>query len=158
VSARFRHAYGGHPAHLLGLLVSFAVAGYALLRVGEVVGDPLRVYTWLGGSIVAHDLILFPLYAIVGVAATALLLRGAEPSRLRIAALNHVRVPALLSGLLLLVWFPLVSGKADRSYVRATALENDGHYLERWLVISAALFAASALVFALRARALGRRP
>jgi len=125
--------------------------------VFDDVGQPWRVVTWLTGAILAHDLLLFPVYALVGVAVTALLLgRAARGSRLRVAALNHLRVPALLSGLLLLVWFPLVARKAPDTYTRATTLSVDP-YLYRWLVITAVLFGGSALLFALRARRLGRQ-
>jgi hypothetical protein len=146
---RFREGYGAGPLHLLAILASFAVAAYALGRALELTSNPDRIVLWLGGSIVAHDLILFPVYALLGALAAGALLRGDRSSRLRIAALNHLRVPALLSGLLLLVWYPLVAGPADRGFMRVTGLSKDV-YLERWLLLSGALFAASAVVFALR--------
>jgi hypothetical protein len=94
---------------------------------------------------------------VVGVIVSALVLgRTARGSRLRIAALNHLRVPALLSGLLLLVWFPLVARKAPRTYTSLTTLSLDV-YLDRWVVITAVLFSGSALLFALRARRLARQ-
>ena len=74
-------------------------------------------------------------------------------SRLRIAALSHVRVPALLSGLALLVWFPLILGLDPEVFERAAGTSNDV-FFERWLMLTAALFAGSALVLALRARRL----
>jgi uncharacterized membrane protein len=154
--ARFREHYGAGPLHLLTLLASFALAAYALERSLELTSNPDRIVIWLGGSIVAHDLILFPLYALLGVLVAGVLLPGGRRSRLRIAALNHMRVPALLSALSLLVWFPLVAGPADRTFSRATGLSKDV-YLERWLLLSAALFGASAVVFALRAPRLRRK-
>jgi hypothetical protein len=154
---RFRAAYGGGPLHLLAALATFAVAAYALSRSFDLLGDPGRMLIWLGGGIVAHDLVLLPFYSLLGLLAAAALLRpGERPSRLRIAALNHLRVPALLSGLLALVWFPLIAGKGPGTFTRATGLSNEV-YFERWLLLSAALFAASALLLALRARSLGRR-
>jgi hypothetical protein len=157
MSARFRHVYGAGPLHLVAVAASMAVAGYALSRVFDDVGRPWRVVTWLAGAIVAHDLVLFPVYALIGVAVSTLLLgRAARVSRLRIAALNHLRVPALLSGLLLLVWFPLVARKAPGTYARATTLSVDA-YLGRWAAITAMLFGGSALVFALRAHRIGRQ-
>jgi hypothetical protein len=156
MSARFRHAYGAGPLHLVAVLASMAIAGYALSRVFHDVGQPWRVVTWLAGAVLAHDLVLFPLYALIGTIASILLIGGAaRTSRLRIAALNHLRAPALLSGLLLLVWFPLVAREAPGTYMRATTLSPDV-YLNRWLVITAVLFAGSALLFALRARRLAR--
>jgi hypothetical protein len=154
---RFTAAYGAGPLHLLAVVGTFAVAAYALSRSHDLLADPARMLVWLGGGIAAHDLVLLPFYSLLGLLAAAALLRpGGSPSRLRIAALNHLRVPALLSGLLALVWFPLIAGKGARSFERATGLSNDV-YFERWLLLSIALFTASLLVFALRARGLARR-
>jgi hypothetical protein len=155
MSHRFREGYGAGPLHLLAILATFAVAGYALERALELTSNPDRIVFWLGGSIVAHDLILFPFYGLIGAVAAGAFLRGDQRSRLRIAALNHARVPALLSGLLLLVWYPLVAGPADRGFTRVTGLSKDV-YLERWVLLSAALFAASGVVFALRLPGLKR--
>lgn len=145
---RFRRIYGAGPLHLVAALACFAVGGYAIARIFAVVGDPVRVLIWLGGGIVAHDLVLFPIYALVGVLVAAALTYA--PAGLAMPALNHLRAPALLSGLLLLVWFPVVSGKAPRTWERATGLANDV-YLGRWLAVTAALFAGSALLLAFRA-------
>jgi hypothetical protein len=146
---RFGDRYGAGPLHLLAVLSSFVVAAYALHRALELTSNPERIVIWLGGSIVAHDLLLFPVYALAGVLAAAALLSGHPRDRVRIAALNHLRAPALLSGLLLLVWYPLVAGPADRGFARLTGLSKDV-YLERWLLLTAALFAGSGAIFALR--------
>jgi hypothetical protein len=151
----FRREYGAGPIHLVAVTTSIAIAAYALARVFDVVGDPLRVVLWLAGAILAHDLVLFPLYALLGLIAGGALVPDARRSRLRIAALNHLRAPALLSGLLLLVWFPLVAAKAPRTFMRSTGLDV-GIYFDRWLLATAILFGASALLFALRIRWLAR--
>jgi hypothetical protein len=150
----FRSLYGAGPVHLLALLASFAVAAYALSRSLELTANPNRLLLWMGGSIVAHDFVLLPLYATLGLIAALLLIPRGGGSRLRIAALNHLRFPALLSGLLLLVWYPLIGGP-ERSFMRNTGLSTDV-YLERWILLSAALFGLSAAVFALRYRGLRR--
>ena len=151
----FRERYGAGPVHLLALLASFAVAAYALSRSLELTSNPDRLLLWMGGSIVAHDFVLLPLYAMLGVIAAVVLIPAGGGSRLRIAALNHLRFPALASGLLLLVWYPLIAGPAERTFMRNTGLSKDV-YLERWILLSAALFALSAVVFALRYRSLRR--
>ena len=105
-------------------------------------------------AIVAHDLVLLPLYSLVDRAGSRLL----RPARSHgaVSALNHVRVPALLSGLMLLVWFPLVLGLSDPTFRSNTGLATDG-YLARWLLLSGALFAVSGLLYlARRARARAR--
>jgi hypothetical protein len=149
MSDRFRKRYGAGPFHLVAVFASFAVAAYALGRALGLTSNPDRILIWMGGSIVGHDLLLFPFYALLGALAAGVLLPGGRRDRLRVAALNHVRVPALLSGLMLLVWYPLVAGPADRGFMRLTGLSKDV-YLGRWLLLTAALFAASAVVFALR--------
>jgi ABC-type transport system involved in cytochrome c biogenesis permease component len=72
------------------------------------------------------------------------------------AAVNHVRAPALISGLLLVVYFPLILGPAGKTYLHATGHHLHG-YLRNWLLITAGLFAGSALVYAIRVRARSRR-
>ena len=151
----FRQRYGAGPLHLLALLASFAVVAYALSRSLELTSNPERLLLWMGGSIVAHDFVLLPLYATLGVIAAVALLPSGGGSRLRIAALNHLRFPALASGLLLLVWYPLIGGPAERTFMRNSGLTKDV-YLDRWIILSAALFALSAAVFALRYRGLRR--
>lgn len=161
MASRFRQRYGAGPLHLVAIVLSFAIAAYALRRALELTSNPDRILIWLGGSIVAHDLVLFPLYALLGVLIAGVLLPGDRRDRVRIAALNHLRVPALLSGVALLVWYPLIAGPAERGFTRLTALSKDV-YLERWLLLTLALFAASAAIFALRVprlrRAAGRSP
>ncbi len=154
---RLRRSYGAGPVHLAVTVLSLAVVAYSLYRVFGELSDPLRFLIWFGGAIVAHDLLLVPLYAVLG-ALVVRVTRSADPSnRMRVAALNHVRVPLFLSGLSLLVWLPLVLGKGERSYMSASGLSNDV-YFERWLVLSAALFLGSALLFALRLRRLRTMP
>ena len=62
---------------------------------------------------------------------------------------NYVRVPAAISGLLLLVFFPVVCGKGEAAYTRVSGTTWEG-YAVRWLVVSAAIFALSGALYALR--------
>lgn len=155
--SRFRYEYGAAPLHLLAALSSLALSGWALAQVLDVTGRPGRFLLWLLGTVVFHDLLLLPAYSAVGrLLARAFGVRGGAEqwTRLRTAALNHVRVPALLSGLMLLVWFPLIARKAPTTFERATALTVDP-YLSRWLLLTAVLFGASALLLGWRARRTG---
>ncbi len=142
-----RRWYGAGPLHLLSLLGCFALAAAAALHV---VDDPLRLtyLAWFVGAVVAHDLVLFPVYALLDRSLGALWHRRRRPVT---GAVNHVRVPALLSGLLLLVFAPVVLQRSEPAYRAATGLSQDP-YLERWLLVTAALFLGSALVFAVRGR------
>jgi hypothetical protein len=152
---RFRFEYGAGPFHLLVALASFAVAGWGLAQVFGAIANTDALLLWLFGSIILHDLVLLPLYSALGVVAAGGIAHGtAQSSRMRVAALNHLRVPVLLSGLMLLVWFPLVLETAPASFARAAGYEPEV-YLERWLGLTAVLLVGSALVFALRARRLG---
>ena len=150
---RFRYEYGASPVHLLVALASFAVSAWALLQVVDVLSDPNRFLLWFLGAIVLHDLLFLPLYSLLGLGAAGALTGGDRPSRLRIAALNHLRIPVMLSGLMLLVWYPLVLSKAAAGFENTTGMSTDV-YLERWLLLTAVLFLGSALLLALRARRL----
>ncbi|WP_406084055.1 hypothetical protein [Streptomyces virginiae] len=145
--AGFRRRYGASPLHLLLVLVSFALAVYAGLRLFE--GDTFAVALWFVGAALLHDLVLLPLYSVTERAVQALFPRGRSDGRpAPRVSVNHVRVPAFASGVLLLVWWPLVFRQVGH-YTAATALPADG-FLGRWLLITAALFAASAVVLVVR--------
>jgi hypothetical protein len=156
MTAMLRARYGASPLHLLGHLSAFAIAAYALAQVfaGGVVENFL---IWFVGAALLHDLVFLPLYSLLDLVAR----HGVHHHRRRpgVPAINHVRVPALLSGLLLLVYFPLVLGEAPGTYMNATGHAPVG-YARNWLLITAALFTASALSYAvrLRGRSTGARP
>ena len=149
MTERFRYEYGAGPLHLVAAVAGLGVAVWALVTVLGVLGRPENFAKWFIGAILLHDLLFLPVYSALGIAASGALVRGRR-TRLRIAALNHLRVPALLSGLMLLVWFPLVLSKAPVTFARATGYSGD-FFLGRWIALTVVLFAASALLFAVRA-------
>lgn len=130
----------GSPLRLTLLVCSFTLAGYAGVRLLD--GDWTGVVLWITGAALLHDLVLLPLYAL----ADRALVRAAGRRR---AAVGHVRVPAALSGLLLLVWFPMIAGLRAERYTSATTLPATG-FATRWLLLTAALFGASAALLAVR--------
>ena len=69
--------------------------------------------------------------------------------------INYLRVPAALSGLLLLIWFPLIFRLPTR-FPATTTLSLDP-YLWHWLAVTGALFLLSAAALALRLGAVRRR-
>ncbi len=142
---RFRRWYGEGPYQLLLLLASFALAGYAGVRLLD--GDWPMITVWFVGAALVHDLVLVPLYALADRALRAV---AGGAGRRRRPWVNFVRVPAFLSGLLLLVWFPLITGQVER-YEPVTGLSADV-FLARWLLVSAALFAGSGLWLLVRRR------
>ncbi|MCM2578468.1 hypothetical protein M1E25_14055 [Streptomyces sp. MTZ3.1] len=156
---RARRWYGEGTLHLLLMLSSFALAGYAGVRLLD--GDRLAIVIWFAGAALVHDLVLVPLYSLAdrGLRAGAGRWPGAAAGRR--ADVNFVRVPAFLSGLLLLVWFPLITGQVE-NYTPYTGLPADV-FLPRWLLITAGLFAVSAVwltveLLRLRRRATKARP
>jgi hypothetical protein len=141
---RPRLKYGASPLHLTGHLAALAVVAYALDQVWQV-----GVLVWLVGGALLHDLVFLPLYSLLDRALQAAI--GG-----RVALLNHIRVPAAISGVLLLVYFPLILAKAPGAFERNTG-RHPPDYAARWLAITGALFAASAAVYAIRAARAARR-
>ena len=141
--------YGARPAHLVVLLAGFALAAYA---GSFLLGDPalLRLLAWFVGAALVHDLVLFPLYALVD----RLLTASARPHR-SVPVVNHVRVPLLAAGLTGLMFLPGIIRQGESSHLAATGLDQSP-YLGRWFALVAAFFALSALVYAVRVLA-GRR-
>jgi len=143
--------YGANPLHLLVLLGSFALAGYAAVLL--VSPRPLAVAVWFAGAVVGHDLLLVPLYTLADRSVIAAI-RHRGPRLATIAWVNYLRVPAGLSLLLLLVWFPLIL-RLHTHYQESTTL-SPNPYLWHWLAVTGTLFLLSAAAFALRLRAAHR--
>lgn len=145
---RFSRWYGAGPLHLLTLLGCFALAGYAAAQLlpSNFVGIPI----WLVGAVIAHDLVLFPLYTLADRSVLGVL-RHRPPRLPAVPAVNYLRVPAVLSGILLLIWFPLILRLPAR-FPRTTALSLSP-YLWHWLAVTGALFLLSAAAYAARLRA-----
>lgn len=141
--AAWRASYGESPLHLLSQLATIALAGYAALLASH--GPlPKRMAVWFVAAAIAHDLVLFPLYSLVD-----RLIAGRHTRRAVSGAVNYVRVPVMLSGLLLLVTYPLVLRRSQDAYGRASGLDQ-APYLGRFLLITAALCAGSAVLFGIR--------
>jgi hypothetical protein len=157
----FRARYGAHPAHLLLLIVAAAGAGWAVLQWLHA-PTPVRLLVWFGAAVVGHDLIAFPVYTgldrllIRVIAGSSASEAAASISRWRRAAINHIRFPVLLSGLLLLMWYPLIFKRSDAVYFAASG-QHQSRYLGNYLLAVALLFGGSLLIFLLRlARAAGQ--
>jgi hypothetical protein len=151
----FRKAYGSTPLHLLAML-----SGFGLLAYVVVVAKPSTLWkpegawwhsvlVWFVAAFIAHDLVLFPIYAladrILGVLTTSRR-RRLQPA---VSARNYLRVPTLGSGLILLVFFPGVIKQGATLFHEDTGLTQQP-FLGRWLLLTAAMFGTSALLYALR--------
>lgn len=144
----YRRVVVGSPLQLLLFVCSFALAGYAGVRL--LADDWFGVALWFVGAALLHDLVLLPLYAL----ADRGLLRGFGAVGRR-AWVSYVRVPAAFSILLLLMWFPLISGRVEGRYEAVAGLPGD-EFLARWLLITAVLFGGSAALLVWRAGWAGR--
>jgi hypothetical protein len=139
--------YGASPLHLLAMLACFGLAGYAAVRL--ISFQPVAAAAWSLGAVIGHDLLLMPLYSLADRSVMAAF-RHRAPELPAVAWINYVRVPAALSGLLLLVWFPLIL-RLPSPYHASTTLSADP-YVWHWLAVTGALFLLSAVAFALRLR------
>ncbi|OZD17685.1 hypothetical protein CH253_15155 [Rhodococcus sp. 06-156-3C] len=145
-----RRLYGAGPLHLLLMGFVFALIGYVVHVAGiatfwnrDVWWQSIAV--WFAGAVVLHDLVLVPLYSIVDRAlrASSRLLRPSVP------VLNHIRIPALGAALTFALFFPGIIEQGSDTYRTATGLTQEP-YLVRWLLLTAALFGASAVLYTVR--------
>ncbi|MGE2719382.1 hypothetical protein [Mycolicibacterium celeriflavum] len=147
---RFRAVYGSHPLHLLTLVAGFALFGYVVATLTPAALWNTRTWwqsilVWFAAAIVAHDLVLFPLYAL----ADRILVRGTRIPRLRVPLVNYVRVPALGSALTLLLFLPGIVKQGAPTVLVATGQTQDP-FVGRWLLLTAAMFGVSAALYAAR--------
>jgi hypothetical protein len=145
----FRRIYVSHPLHLLMLIAGFALFGYVVVTIKPgTLWNPhvwwQSIAVWFGAAIVAHDLVLFPIYAL----ADRLLVATRRPEA-HVPALNYIRVPALGAALTLAVFLPGIIEQGAPTYLAATG-QSQQPFLGRWLLLTAAMFAVSAVTFAIR--------
>ncbi len=142
----FHARYGDRPLHLIAVVIAFSIAGYAFTRI-VASPEPLSFVIYFGGAVVAHDLVVFPIYSALHLLAG----RAGGAISLSRKTINYVRVPAILSAFAFVVWFPLILSLSTERYVA-----DEGHtppsYLGRWLGLTAALFLISGIAYALKRR------
>ena len=157
LSARFKRLYGGHPLHLVTLLASFSLVGYVISVMGTKQLWNSRVWwqsilVWFVAAILLHDLVLFPCYALAdrSLGAGWRAVTGRLPDRTpRVPPINYVRIPAMASGLLFLMFLPGIIRQGKGTYHNATGL-TQAPFLDRWILITAALFGVSAAAYVVR--------
>jgi hypothetical protein len=163
---RFSTFYGAHPLHLLGTIAAWALAGYVVIVLGpQALWNPFvwwqSIAVWFLAAIVAHDLVLFPLYALADRSLTGALAavrgRWKAPVPWVPQPLNYFRVPTLAAGLSLLLFFPGIIQQGQASYLAATG-QDQQPFLGRWLLLVSALYGFSALAYASRLAVAARRP
>ena len=154
----WRQFYGDNPLHLLSVLGCLALSGYV---VSLVYTDPSAIYLalWFAGAVIAHDLLLYPLYALADQSLTVSrwARRRALPRRPPIVpAINHVRVPVLGSAVLGIIYFPTITQRGEDAFRFTSGMGTAGIF-QNWLLITAVLFLGSAVIYALRLGAAMRR-
>jgi hypothetical protein len=142
--------YGAHPLHLLTMAAGFALLGYVVVTVKPMtLWNPQSwwqsIAVWFTAAVIAHDLLLFPIYAL----ADRILWSRRPVRQPPVAVRNYVRIPALGSGLTLLVFLPGIIGQGASTYLAATG-QTQQPFLGRWLLLTAAMFGTSALVYLTR--------
>jgi hypothetical protein len=159
-SPRFTAVYGSRPLHLLTMVSGFALLGYILATFGPAtLWNPgtwwQSIAVWFAAAVIAHDLVLFPLYAL----ADRALSRPARPVREhpKVLARNYIRVPALGAGLTLLVFLPGIIEQGGPTYQAATG-QTQQPFLGRWLLLAATMFGVSAICYVIRLATARRRP
>ncbi len=145
---KFRSTYGEGPLHLIAVIASFGIATYAFFEIAAG-SAPINFAIWFIGAIVAHDMLAFPIYSAFGLIAGAGLQRpDLTPG---IFAINFVRIPALLSGFVFIVWFPVILGFSEPEVIESTGLDTSP-FLGRWLLLTGVMFLISGVVYAIRLR------
>jgi hypothetical protein len=159
-----RNVYGAHPFHLLVLIAGFALAGYVVTTIGPSALWNRHVWwqsilVWFAAAIIAHDLVLFPIYAAVDrlLSSSRRQRRSPRAEHSYVPVLNYLRVPALGAGLTLLIFLPGIIKQGAFTYWAATGQTQDP-FLGRWLLLTAVMFALSALAYAVRVVVARRRP
>lgn len=135
--------YGRSPIHLLGVIFCYALATYASVKLFSNVS--LWVALAFPGGIFLHDFVLFPLYRKADHALLKYQQKREQRGKSSRRWINHLRVPVVISFLLLLCYFPIILRLSDERHLH-TGLSQEG-YLYRWLLVTAALAAGSALSF-----------
>ena len=138
-----RDAIPGRVAFFVAHLALFAIAGYVLAQVLDA-GGAKDFVIWFVGAAILHDALFLPAYSGLDLVA-----------RRAPQVVNYLRFPAVMSGVLFLVWFPLILVRSGPAFTRVSGLPVED-YARNWALITVALFAGSALLFGGR-RLAGRR-
>jgi hypothetical protein len=147
---RFAYEYGAQPLHLIAVVASLLLSGYGLLRINDL-DNSVRIFIWILACALFHDLIALPLYSVLLRLARIPAGAALKTRAMTVRAYNYIRVPIAWTLLLLLVYFPLIFRMAPEEYMATTGQSVDV-YLGRWILLSAAGFVISGIVYAIRMR------
>ncbi|AKN15486.1 hypothetical protein [Mycobacterium haemophilum] len=156
LSTCFKNTYGAHPLHLLTMVSGFALLGYILatFKLADLWNHDTwwqSIAVWFAAAVVGHDLLLFPLYALIDRTLARVGRRGLSAARRRpeVPARNYIRIPMLAAGLTLLVFLPGIIEQGAPKYLEATG-QTQQPFLGRWLLLTAVMFGMSAVAYVAR--------
>jgi hypothetical protein len=141
----WRRLYGAGPVNLFVLLLCFAIAGVAVAGWFQRPRDVESVLEWFVAAILLHDLVFVPAYTLLDRIAFGRRPRGGTVVG-AIASTPYLRIPTMLSGLLLIVFFPVILGLGSQTELSASGIAESG-YLARWLIASGVMFAVSGVAW-----------
>lgn len=149
----FHDVYGSYPLHLLTMAAGFALLGCVLVTVKlRTLWNPhswwQSIAVWFAAAVIAHDLVLFAIYAL---ADRMLWIRARRrPGRpLRGTGAQLPSDTRSRVGLTLLVFLPGIIEQGGSTYLAATG-PTQQPFLDRWLLLTAAMFTTSAVVYLTR--------
>ncbi len=143
-----RRLYGASPLHLFAHLVVFAIVAFALDRIFSG-GHVKELLIWYLGLAIGHDLVFVPAYTGLDRVVRATVARLPLPTVRRVPVINHLRAPAVISALLLIIYFPLIAHQNAGWFFEVSGHQLT-HYARNWLLINAVLFLGSGLIYAAR--------
>lgn len=160
VLGAWRRTYGASPLHLLLHLIGIVLIAWALSQSFDAKYSAAykNLAIWMVGGAIINDFVALPLY--VGVDRVARGIWGKvrparprtsdAPARPLVRGNGHVRVPLAMAAVLLLVYFPNITGKAPIGHRLSTGLPEQPDFASRWLTITAGLLVASAVLYGVR--------
>lgn len=141
---RFRDYYGARPGHLLAACAALVIVGGAFVDWFHASAHTANILVWFAAALVAVEFVLIPLAWVGDRVPRA----RRQPRAPRGAGWAYIRVPALLSGLLVIVFAPIIF-RADVDTYRTYTGSTPDVYLARWLIATGLLFACSAAIYLL---------
>ena len=150
---RLRRFYGAQPLHLMATIVAFAIVAAGVAGWFQPGSDPRGIIVWFILCDIAVEAILLPLaWALDRLARLG---GGPAPASSVVTparrAVAFIGIPGALSLLLLAVFAPLILRADTGAFTSITGIAPP-NYLVRWLIATAAMYAISAVWFALTLR------
>ena len=158
----FRRLYGDHVLHLIVLVAALALGAYTISVLGvDQLFNP-RVWwqsiaVWFAVAVIGHDLILFPLYALVERLLPKWRRRADRDATRRVPIVNYLRLPTLATALTFAMFLPGIIEQGAFTYTAATGLTQEP-YLARWLLLVAGFYLTSAVCYLVRSLTTRTRP